>query len=327
MLRQLLERRTLLATTAGILLGLSFGMGSAKAEPQLVAITSIVDHPALNAVRDGVKDTLEKQGYTADKVKVVFQNAQGQPATAAQIARKFVGDKPVVIVAISTPSAQAAMAATKSIPIVFSAVSDPVAAKLVNSAEKPDGNVTGASDRSPIAEQIDLIREMTPNAKNIGIIYNPGEANSVVNVTLFKDAAVKKGVTTIDATATKSSDVQAAARALVGKADVIYVPTDNTIISALESAIGVANAAKIPLHTGDTDSVARGAIASLGVNYYQLGVHAGEQVIRILKGDKIADIPVVFGKGTDLYVSKKTAALIGVTIPDTVLKRSLKIIE
>ena len=315
----------LLGTAAGILISLSAGI--AQAEPQIIAITSIVDHPALNAVRDGVKDELAKQGYTEDKVKIVFQNAQGQPATAAQIARKYVGDKPAVIVAISTPSAQAALAATRTIPIVFGAVSDPVAAKLVDNVEKPGGNVTGVSDRSPIAEQIDLIKEMTPTAKTIGILYNPGEANSVVNVTLFKEVAATKGINVVDGPTTKSSDVQAAARSLVGKADVFYVPTDNTIISALESAISVANAAKIPLHTGDTDSVGRGAIASLGVSYYQGGRQAGEQVIRILKGDKIADIPVIFGKGTDLHVNKKTAAQIGVTIPDAVLKRSQKVFE
>lgn len=326
MMERISGRRLFLKLAAGILLATPFGVAAAADLP-LVAITSIVDHPALNAVRDGVKDELKEKGYGEDKVKIIFQNAQGQPATATQIARKFVGDNPAVIVAISTPSAQSAIAATKSIPIVFSAVTDPVSAKLVNSIEKPSANVTGVSDRAPLGEQIDLIKEMTPDAKTIGIIFNPGEANSVVNVALFKEIATAKGYKVIDGPATKSSEVQAAARSLVGKVDVMYVPTDNTIISALESAVGIANSAKIPLYTGDTDSVARGAIASLGFNYYELGKQTGEQVVRILQGDKIADIPVVFAKGSDLYVNKKTAAMIGVTFSDTLLQKAKKVIE
>ncbi len=319
-------RRLFLGAATGVLLAAPFGLALAADVPQ-VAITSIVDHPALNAVRDGVKDVLAENGYSGDKVKIVFQNAQGQPATATQIARKFVGDSPNVIVAISTPSAQAAIAATKSIPIVFSAVTDPVAAKLVPDAEKPGGNVTGASDRAPLGEQIDLIREMTPNAKTIGLLFNPGEANSVVSVTQFKEIAAQKGYATVDGPATKSSDVQAATRTLVGKADVIYVPTDNTIISALESAVGVANSAKIPLYTGDTDSVGRGALASLGVNYYELGKQTGELVVEILKGKKAGDLPVAFAKGSDIHLNKKTAATIGLPLSDDLIKKAKKIVE
>ncbi len=319
-------RRLLIKLTAGALMTLPFA-GAFAADVPLVAITSIVDHPALNAVRDGVQEELKAKGYDDSKVKVIFQNAQGQPATAAQIARKFVGDQPAVIVAISTPSAQAAAAATKTIPIVFSAVTDPVAAKLVDNADKPNGNITGVSDRAPLSEQIDLIKEMTPEAKTIGIIFNPGEANSVINVAMFKEIAIKKGYKVVDGPATKSSDVQAAVRSLVGKADVLYVPTDNTIISALESAVTVANSAKLPLYTGDTDSVARGAIASLGFNYNALGRQTGEQVIQILNGKKIEKLPVAFAKGSDLYVNKKTAALIGVSLSDAILKRAKKVIE
>ncbi|MEN3929956.1 ABC transporter substrate-binding protein [Microvirga sp. W0021] len=320
------KRQLMLKAAAGLLALAPFSMAHA-AEPSLVAISSIVDHPALNAIRDGIQDELKAKGYDDSKVKIIFQNAQGQPSIATQIARKFVGDNPAVIVAISTPSAQAAMAATKDIPIVFSAVTDPVAAKLIDDADKPGGNVTGTSDRAPLAEQIDLIKEMTPQAKTIGVIYNPGEANSVVSISQFKEIAAQKGYKVVDGPATKSADVQAAARSLVGKADVIYVPTDNTIISALESAIRVTNNAKIPLYTGDTDSVMRGAIASLGFNYYDMGKQTGDQVIAILEGQKISDLPVRYGKGSELYLNSKTAKTIGLVIPEDLLKKAKKNVE
>ncbi len=326
MIQRSSRRRFLMTVAAGAFAALPFGAGFA-AEMPLVAITSIIDHPALNAVRDGVKDELKAQGFGEDKVRVVFQNAQGQPATAAQIARKFVGDKAAVIVAISTPSAQAAQAATRDIPIVFSAVTDPVSAKLVDSAEKPGGNVTGVSDRAPIGEQLDLIREMTPNAKTIGIVFNPGEANSAAIVTLFKEMATSKGFKVVEGPATRSADISTATRSLVGKVDVIYAPTDNTVISAFEAVSVVATGAKIPLYAGDTDSVARGAFASLGFNYYGLGRQTGDQVVHLLKGEKVGALPVVYAKGSDLVVSKKTAAAIGVTISNAVLNRAKKVLE
>jgi putative tryptophan/tyrosine transport system substrate-binding protein len=171
-----------------------------------------------------------------------------------------------VIVAISTPSAQAVAAATTDIPLVFSAVTDPLAAGLVTSIEAPGGNVTGVSDMAPIADHLALIQEVTPNVKTLGVLYNPGEANSVSSLAAVQDEASALGITVIEGPATKSADVQAAARSLIGKVDAIYVPTDNTIVSALESAVGVANEAQIPLYAADTDSVARGALAAVGFN-------------------------------------------------------------
>lgn len=303
------------------------GLGAAQAEPVTVAVTSIVDHPALNAVRDGVKDGLAKAGYGDDKVKIVFESAQGQPATAVQIARQFVGQKPAAIVAISTPSAQAAASATKDIPVVFSAVTDPVGAQLVKALDKPGANVTGVSDMSPIGDQVALIKEMTPEAKRIGVLYNPGEPNSVTSVKMLKDAAAKFGMTIVEGPATKSADVQAAARSLIGKVDAVYVPTDNTIVSAFESAVGALQAAKVPLYAGDTDSVPRGALAALGFNYRQVGVQTGEVVARILKGEKAGEIPVVFAAGTDLYLNKKAAAAIGLALSDALVKRATKVVE
>jgi len=294
-----------------------------------VAVTSIVEHPALNAVRDGVKEALAAAGFKdgANGFHFVFETAQGKPEIAAQIAKKFVGDDVSVIVAISTPSAQGAVAATKDIPIIFSAVTDPLAAELVPSLKKPRGNVTGVSDMSPITEQFALIREISPKVKALGVIFNPGETNSVVLVKRLKEVAGGAGVAIVESPATKSGEVKQAALALVGKVDAIYVPTDNTVVSALEAAVAVAEENRIPLYMGDTDSVARGAIASVGFNYHDVGIDTGKIVARVLKGEKPGDIDVGFATGTNLVVNKAEAAKVGVTIPDAVLKRAVKVIE
>ncbi len=295
----------------------------AQAEDVTVAVTAIVEHPALDAARDGVKAALAEAGFKeGDNLKFVYQSAQGNPATAAQIARQFVGENPDVIVPISTPSAQAVVSATRDIPVVFTAVSDPVGAQLVKSMEKPGGNVTGISDMSPVAEHIKLIREIMPNIKKLGYLYNPGETNSVSLLKALKAAAAKDNIEIVESTATKSADVKSAAEALVGRADAMYIPTDNTVVSALESAVGVADESKLPLFTADTDSVKRGALAALGFNYFDVGKQTGEVVVRILKGEKPGDIPVEIAKGTNLVVNLDAAKKMGVTIPQSVLDRA-----
>ncbi len=316
-------RATLLALFAATALILP-----AKAEDVTVAVTAIVEHPALDAARDGIKEALSEAGYKeGENLKFVYESAQGNPGTAAQIARQFVGDAPNVIVPISTPSAQAVVSATRDIPVVFTAVSDPLGAELIKDMEKPGGNVTGLSDMSPVADHVALIKEITPNAKSIGFIYNTAEANSVSTLAALKAEAEKAGLTIVESVATKSAEVQGAARALVGRVDVIYVPTDNTIVSAFEAAVGVAEEAKIPLYAGDTDSVNRGALAALGFNYFDVGKQTGEIVVRVLKGEKPGDIPVRVAAGTDLVINKKAAAKMGVTFPESVTSRATKTIE
>ncbi|MEZ2128565.1 MULTISPECIES: ABC transporter substrate-binding protein [unclassified Sinorhizobium] len=314
-----------------ILLGFAAALAlslPAKAEDVTVAVTAIVEHPALDAARNGVRDALAAAGYKeGENLKFVYQSAQGNPATAAQIARQFVGDEPDVIVPISTPSAQAVVSSTRDIPVVFTAVSDPLGAQLVKDMDKPGGNVTGLSDMSPVGEHVALIKEILPNVKSIGYLYNPGEANSVSLLGVLKTEAEKAGVKIVESAATKSAEVQGAARSLVGRADAIYIPTDNTIISALEGAVAVAEEGKLPLFTADTDSVSRGAIAALGFNYYDVGKQTGDIVVRVLKGEKPGDIPVKIAAGSDLVVNKAAAAKMGVTLPESVLSRANKVIE
>ncbi|CAO3422369.1 ABC transporter substrate-binding protein [Azospirillum endophyticum] len=300
---------------------------SAMAQSKTVAITAIVQHPALDATRDGVVEALKDAGYVqGQNLKVEYQSAQGNPATAAQIARQFAGSRPDVIVPISTPSAQAVAAATRDIPVVFTAVTDPVSAQMVKSMDKPGANITGLSDMAPVGAHVALIREILPQAKRIGVLYNPGEPNSIVLVKALKDEAAKAGLSVVEASVPKSSDAQQAVRSLVGKADAVYIPLDNTVVSALESVIAVGQQAKLPIFSADTDSVARGTVASIGFDYFQVGKQTGAIVARVLKGEKPGDIPVTLAEGTDLFVNPKSAAAMGVTLPDAVVKRATKVV-
>ncbi|MGH6959633.1 MAG: ABC transporter substrate-binding protein [Dongiaceae bacterium] len=300
----------------------------AAAADVFVAVTAIVEHPALDACRDGIRDALKAAGFEHRKnLKFVYESAQGNPGTAVQIAQKFVGEKPNVIVPISTPSAQAVVAATSEIPVVFTAVTDPLGAQLVRDMHRPGGNVTGMSDLSPIAKHLELIRKITPNAKRIGVPFNPGEANAVTLVELLKTNATALNLTIVEAPAPKSSDVLAAAQGLVGKADVIYVPTDNTIVSALEAVIKVGIDNQVPVYAGDTDSVKRGAIAALGFDYYDVGWQTGNIVVRILNGAKPGDLPVEGVEITQLFVNPGMAEKMGVTIPEAVIAEAAEVVK
>ena len=293
-----------------------FNLPAFSAEQKHVAITQIVEHPALDAARKGVKDELEAQGFIEGKnLKWSFESAQGAPATAAQIAKKFAGENPDVVVGIATPSAQALASSARNIPLVFSAVTDPVGAKLVKSMEDNTGsNITGVSDLSPIDKHLGLVKKIVPSAKKLGVIYNPGETNFVTLVELVQKFAPNHGLTIVTASAPKTSDVLAATRSLIGKVDAVYVPTDNTVVSAFEAVVKVATQSKMPVIAADTDSVKRGAIAALGFNYYDLGRQTGRIVAAILKGTKPSDIPAQGVSKTELYVNPEAAKSMGVTL-------------
>ena len=311
----------------GAVIAATFATCGLQAKPVYVATTAIVEHPALDAVRDGIKETIIKNGFKGDQLKFTYESAQGKPDIAGQIARKMVGDNPDIIVAIATPSAQAAVTATQTIPVVFSAVTDPLAAKLVPTLKKPGGNVTGLSDMANLKEHLALIKEFIPNLKAVGIPYNPGEANSVSMLNSAKVEAQKLGIKIVESAAPKSSDVMIAAKQLVGKVDAIYCPIDNTIISAVESVVKVGIDAQVPVFAGDTSTVKRGAIAAVGYDYFDLGRQTGDIVVRILKGEKPGSIDVKMANGTNLHVNPKMAQRMGIKIPQTVLERATKVIK
>ncbi len=302
---------------------------AAFADSKTVKITSIVEHPALDAARKGVKDVLAENGYVDGKsLNWEFQSAQGDVGIAGQIAKKFVGAAPDVIVAIATPSAQAAVAAARGrIPVVFSAVTDPVSAKLVKQWEKPGGAVTGVSDMLPLEKHLGLITDALPHAKTVGVPYNPGETNAVVLVEGFKKIAESKGIKVVTASAPSSGDVLMAVRSLVGKVDAIYVTTDNTIVSAFESVVKVGMDAKIPVFAGDTGSVERGAAAALGFNYYDIGRQTGQIVLDILNGKKAGDINVQGVEKTNLHVNTESAAKMGLSLSDAMVKKAEKVVK
>ncbi|GAA3992304.1 ABC transporter substrate-binding protein [Comamonas faecalis] len=300
----------------------------AAAQEKSVAITAIVEHPALDSVRDGVQDALKAAGFEAGKnLKWQYQSAQGNTGTAAQIARKFIGDKPDAIVAIATPSAQAVVAATKTVPVVFSAVTDPVAAKLVANWEPSHTNVTGVSDLLALDKQMELVKQVVPNAKRVGMVYNPGEANSVVVVKQLKELLPTMGMTLVEASAPRSVDVSSAARSLIGKVDVIYTNTDNNVVSAYESLVKVGQDAKLPLIASDTDSVKRGAIAALGINYRDLGEQTGRIVVRILNGEKPGDIKPETSTKVELFVNPGAAEKQGVTLSQALIDSAAQVVK
>ncbi|MGD1950169.1 MAG: ABC transporter substrate-binding protein [Leptolyngbyaceae cyanobacterium] len=305
-----------------------YGDPVATVDVPYVAVTQIVEHPALDAVRDGLQDKLKEEGYEAgNSLKWEWESAQGQASNAAQIAQKFVGDNPDLIVAIATPSAQAVVGNTETIPVVFSAVTDPVSAELVPSLDASGGMVTGVSDLSPIDRHLALIAEMVPGAQSVGVIYNAGESNSVSLVSLLNTEAEAQGFTVEEATVSSSADVATAAESLVGKVDAIYIPTDNTVVSALESVIQVGNDNQLPIFAGDTDSVERGAIATASFDYYEVGRQTGDMAVRILSGANPGDMPVELASTVDLAINLAAAEAMGVTVPDAIKDSADQVFE
>jgi len=310
--------------TTLLLLLLLAGGSSAWARSYTISFNQIVEHPALDALRQGVKDALAAKGY-----QVTYHDhiAQGNIGTANLIARQILGENPDVVVPIATPTAQACAQVIKQVPIVFAAVSDPVGAGLVKSFEHPGGNVTGTSDMSPVDRQLALIREILPGLKRIGIIYNSGEANSLAILQVLKVEAAKLGIAVEEATVSNSAGVSQAARSLVGRADAVYIPTDNTVVSAFEAITKVGIQSKLPVFAADVDSVARGAIAALAVDYHRMGLQTGEMVARILEGAEPAETPVETLKELLVHINPQSAAAMGVTLPEGLVKRADKIID
>jgi putative ABC transport system substrate-binding protein len=293
-----------------------------------IGITQIVTHPALDATVAGFIQALADAGYVEGK-NVVYdkQNAQGDMANATTIAQKFVGDKVDLILSVATPTSQAVVKATTTIPIVFAAVTDPVAAGLVTNPDAPEGNVTGVSDMLPVQPHLDLIKELVPNVKTIGLLYNAGETNSVTLVEKEKTAAAAMGLKVVEATAASSAEVLAAAQSLVGRCDAISVLTDNTVVSALDSVVKVCQENKIPLIAGDTDSVKGGAVAAYAFDYSDHGVQAGKVAVQILQGTPISQIPVQYAQNLQLSINLTAAAAMGVTIPDSLKSQANQVFQ
>lgn len=296
-----------------------------SAQTSVISISQIVEHPSLDAMRKGFKDGLKKSGINAIYNVHI---AQGNQANNIQIANQIRGEKPDLILAITTPSSQVLAQKIKKTPILFTGVTDPVSAGLVKSIDHPGANISGMTDLSPIRRQVELIREFLPGIKKIGTIYNAGEANSVVLTNILKDVCKEFGIDVEETTVANSSAVYLAAKSLVGKCDAIYIPVDNTVVSGLESLIKVCRRNHLPIFSADTDSVQRGTVAALAIDYYRMGLQTADMAVRIIR-DKasIAEMKVESLKNLQLYVNETAAKKMGISIPESVREKADKIIE
>jgi putative ABC transport system substrate-binding protein len=328
-----MRKRITLMLLALIVLPLSTVFAKEKATPTpkmyKIGITQIITHPALDLCRRGFIDQMAKEGFTKGvNVEYEFCNAEGDMTLASSIAQKFVSEKMDLIFSIATPTTQACAKAVKGtdVPVVFGALTDPVTAGVVNSWEKPGGNVTGCSDWADVGVQVKLGIDICPNVKSLGIVYNAGEVNSLVQVEEVRNkVAPKLGLKVVEATAATTADVYAAAMSLVGRVDAIWEPTDNTVAAAMESVVKVCEGNKIPLFGSDISMAKKGAISGAGLDYYVNGAEAGKIAARVLRGVKPADIPVGRCTMTIVYLSPPAAKRMGVTIPQEVLVRATEI--
>ncbi|WP_018247269.1 ABC transporter substrate-binding protein [Orenia marismortui] len=293
-----------------------------------VGIIQIVEHPALDDAREGFIKVLEEAGYKeGENISYDYQNAQGDMSTAQTIAKQFAYDDLDLILAIATPTAQAVANSVKDTPILITAVTDPKSAGLVESIEKPGANITGTSDLTPVKEQFKLLIKIVPQAKKVGIIYNAGETNSVVQAELAESAAKELGLELIPATVSSSNEVYQSAQSLVGRVDAIYVPTDNTVVSAIQSVVKVTNKSNLPLIVGEDNSVENGGLATVGINYYNLGKQTGKMAIKIFNGAKPAEMPIQYLENTDLVINLKAAEKMNVEIKEDLLSQAKKVIK
>ncbi|ARC86508.1 ABC transporter substrate binding family protein [Clostridium argentinense CDC 2741] len=272
-----------------------------------IGITQLVEHPSLDKARDGFIKALEDKGYKdGENIKIDYQNAQNDMPTTQMIANKFVSDKKDLIYSISTPSAQAAYNATKDIPILITAVTDPVAAGLVKSIDKPEGNVSGTSDYISIDKNLELIKMFIPDAKTIGVLYNTSEVNSKIQVDTLKEYASKNNYKVVEKGVSSSMEISQAMSSLVGKIDVLYVPTDNLIVSSMPIVSKIATNNKVPIISSEDGSVKSGALACQGIDYEKLGYKTGELAIKVLNGEEISNIPVTMLDETQIIVNEDT---------------------
>ena len=316
------------------ILGLILATCSAvhAADTKKIAISMIIEVPQLLQTKDGILTGLSERGFSDGRnLSVEYQTANGNMPTQQQIARKFVGEVPDVIVAITTPTSQAMVAATKDIPIVFATVIDPVKAKVISKYDKPGGNVTGVSDVPPIAQQLRLIREILPNLKKLGFIYNPSLDSSKATLEWINEQGKPLGIEVVESPAPTANEVIPAARRLVGKVDAIFIPNDTTVVASIEAIVKIGEETKTPIFTGETRGVERGGIASIGLNYTEVGRLAGHMVAEVLSGKKPGDIDAIIAyqklPNLDVYVNKRSASAMGVAIPPTVLARATKVVE
>ncbi len=296
---------------------LVFAGGSSDDGKLKIGVLQLIEHVALDQAYEGFVDGLAEAGYVdGENISIDYQNAQGEQANCVTIAQKFVNDDVDLILAIATPAAQAAANLTDSIPILVTAVTDPQSAMLVESNEMPGRNVSGTSDLTPVAAQMDLLVDLVPSAQTVGLLYTSSEQNSIFQIDLAKKALDSLGLDYIEATVSNSNEIQQVTQSLVGKVDAIYSPTDNLIAAGMATVGMVAMEAGLPVICGEEGMTMTGGLATYGINYYNLGKQTGAQAVKILKdGANPAEMPIEYLSSGELVINEDFANAIGLTIP------------
>lgn len=303
-----------MACVASLFTGCNDSKGKIK-----IGVIQLLEHPALDKNYQGFVDGLAEEGYINGKnIKIDYQNAQNEQSNCVTIAQKLINDRDALIFAIATPAAQAVANLTQDIPILVSSVTDPASAKLVKSNKLPGTNVSGTSDLTPCAAQINLLKTLVPNAKTVGMLYCSSEQNSAFQIALAKAECDKYGLKYIDGTVSNANEIQQVTQNLCGKVDVIYSPTDNMIAGAMAIVSQVANENKIPTIVGEEGMVEKGGLATYGINYYELGKQTAKMAVEILRdGKNPAEMPIQYLENCNLCINEETAAKLGITIPET----------
>ncbi|MDG3145915.1 ABC transporter substrate-binding protein [Streptococcus suis] len=293
-----------------------------------IGVLQFVTHDSLDEIYKGIKAGLEEGGYTTtENLSIDFMNAEGDQSQVQTMSKKLVDNGNELLIGIATPAAQGLANATTELPIIMGAVTDPVGANLVTDLKNPGGNITGVSDQTPVADTVSLIKEITPDAKTIGVLYSSNEDNSKIQVAEFKAAAEEAGYTVLEYAVASSNELASTVEVASSKVDAFFTPVDNTVASAFSTVVSVANKSKTPIFTSVEDMVEGGGIASVTLSQYDLGVATGKMTAKILDGANPADTPVqIFNEGT-VVVNQKVAKELGITLSDDVINQASKVIE
>ncbi|HEM5490616.1 TPA: ABC transporter substrate-binding protein [Streptococcus suis] len=301
---------------------------STSTEKVKIGVLQFVTHDSLDEIYKGIKAGLEEGGYsTTDNLDIDFMNAEADQSQVQTMSKKLVDNGNELLIGIATPAAQGLANATTELPIIMGAVTDPVGANLVKDLKNPGGSITGVSDQTPVADAVSLIKEITPDAKTIGVLYSSNEDNSKIQVAEFKAAAEEAGYTVLEYAVASSNELAATVEVATSKADVLFTPVDNTVASAFSTVVSVANKTKTPIFTSVEDMVEGGGIASVTLSQYDLGVATGKMAAKILDGANPGDTPVqIFNEGT-VVVNQKVAKELGINLSEDIINKASKVIE
>ena len=297
-----------------------------QTETVKLGVLQLLSHPALDAIYKGLQDELKNEGYEVGKnLEIDFQNAQGDQSNLASMSEKLVSGGNNILVGITTPATLALANNTKETPIIMGGITYPVEAGLITSESKPGNNITGVSDRTPIKQQLEIMKQVLPNMKKVGILYTSSEDNSVKQAEEAEKAAKELGLEVKVSTIANTNDIQQVTESLASQVDAIFVPIDNTIASAMATVVQVTDAVKIPVFPSADTMVSDGGVLGVGVDQYQIGVETAKMVVKVLKGAKPADTPITLANKGVVYVNEEKAKKLGITIPESILKDAQKV--